>query len=94
MKKYLVFAWDDNDARGGNRDFRGTFDTVEECRRFAATIDHDMATIVEAITMTEVDSVLLRPETPADKGIRGIRSRLKPKMSVDEAEHVLLRKKK
>lgn len=37
MKRYLLFAGDYQHPKGGWNDFKGTFDTIEECEEYYKT---------------------------------------------------------
>ena len=48
MKRYLLFAYDEYYPSGGWYDFRGSFDSIEEAKKFCDRVNRDWAEIVDS----------------------------------------------
>lgn len=54
MKRYLVFAYWAYYPIGGWHDFQDSFDTLEEARKFAESLQHDHIDVIDTQTGEEV----------------------------------------
>ena len=55
MKRYLVFTYDCYYPQGGWNDFRASFETLEEARKFCADSRRDYKEIIDSETGLSVD---------------------------------------